>query len=465
MFEQAAATLNAWPNVTITSQQTVTQAVTRSRRTSPVSNMHNTTNMKHIHTKKISLALALGLPGLAIAGTEMAPVPPAEESNNGSFCEWLQNKPGTIWKDKSNPYLQEIQIDGRMQFQMGYMDGSDVNGTDFDETYNEFRRFRLGVKTKFLQYFYAKAVWDLVDDQRPQNGAGSVNWGYSQFDEAYLGFDLGKAINSSFDTLELRFGRQKYVLGHEARESSKEILTVERSAISNKVYGSYRPTGLTLEAETGPWSFMTSLYSSTTDGRDDNDEFNWYQDALIYYVGAGYQVNDELSFYADYAYNGADVTEGDDNLIAYAWATSIAADYNTDMWGVTAEFIYGDNGGSRIGNGAGREDTFYGFVLTPHVWIMKDQLQWVGQYQYQGSEDPEGVRVNSRYGRARGTGVNGIDVNSGRGDAHHSFYTGLNYYVCGHAAKIMGGIEYQTMDTPAGEFDTLTYLLAFRTYF
>jgi hypothetical protein len=412
--------------------------------------------MKYIHAKKISLALAFGLPGLAIA----------EESNNGNFCEWLQNKPGTIWKDKSNPYLQEIQIDGRMQFQMGYMDGSDVNGTDFDETYNEFRRFRLGVKTKFLQYFSAKAVWDLVDDERRSNGAGSVNWGYSQFDEAYLGFDLGKAIGDSpFDSLELKFGRQKYVLGHEAIESSKEILTIERSAISNKVYGSYRPTGLTLDATKGPWSFQGSLWSSTTDANDGNDEFNWYQDSLIYYIGVGYKVNDELTLAADYAYNAADVTDGDDNIVDYAWASSISADYNQDMWGVVGEFIYGDNGGARVGNGADRDGSFYGFVLTPHAWIIKDRLQLVGQYQYQGSDENEGVRINSRYGRSRGTGINGIDVNSGRGDSHNSFYAGLNYYVCGHAAKIMGGIEYQTMDTPKGDFDTLTYLLAFRTYF
>ena len=59
----------------------------------------------------------------------------------------------------------------------------------------------------------------------------------------------------------------------------------------------------------------------------------------------------------------------------------------------------------------------------------------------------------------------GIDVNSGRGDSHHSFYGGLNYYLCGHNAKIQGGIEYQTMDTPDGDFDTLTYVLAFRTFF
>ena len=105
-------------------------------------------------------------------------------------------------------------------------------------------------------------------------------------------------------------------------------------------------------------------------------------------------------------------------------------------------------------------------MVMPYYWLIEDKLQLVGQYQYGGADADEGIRVNSRYGRARGTGgTSGIDVNSGRGDAHHSFYGGLNYYLCGHNAKVQAGIEYQTMDTPDGDFDTLTYLLAFRTFF
>ncbi len=424
--------------------------------------------MKYDHTKTFTLALALGLTGLASAGTEKMAIEPAPvESNPGDFCEWLQNKPGTIWKDKSNPYLQEIQIDGRLQFQTAYLNGNDVNDNDYSSKFNEFRRARLGVKTKFLQYFYTKVVYDLVDDQRIRPGQGSVNWGYKQFDEAYIGFDLNKALGDTmFDSLEVKFGRQKYVLGYEARESSKEILTVERSALSNKVYGSYRPSGFTIEGETGPWFFQGSIYSSTVDGAD-NTEFNWYQDAIIYYAAAGYQVNDELSLLIDYSYNAADVTKGDNNLVDYAWASSISAAYDNGSWGAVAEVIYGDNGGARTGNAnPDRQGGFGGFIVTPYAWLIKDRLQVVGQYQYQGASDAEGVRVNSRYGRARGTGgLTGADVNSGRGDSHNSFYGGLNYYICGNAAKIQGGIEYQTMDTPVGDFDTVTYLLAFRTYF
>jgi hypothetical protein len=71
------------------------------------------------------------------------------------------------------------------------------------------------------------------------------------------------------------------------------------------------------------------------------------------------------------------------------------------------------------------------------------KLQLVGQYQYQGASDDVGVRVNSRYGRADDIS----NINSG------------------HDAKLQGGIEYQTMDTPDGDFDSLTYVIAFRSFF
>jgi hypothetical protein len=420
----------------------------------------------HRQPLPLALGLALGLQIPLSAGPEAAPVQ-ATPSNSGDWCEWLQNKPGTLFKDKKNPYLQEFQLEGRFQFQLAHLDGDDVNGQDYSEDFNEFRRFRLGAKAKFLQYFGAKVSLDLVEDERilnkPNEGLG---WGYRQFDEAYLSFDLGKAIGESpFDTLTVNYGRQKFVLGQEARASSTKLLTVERSAIANKVYESARPTGLSVDGTMDKFSFTGTLYSSTTDG-EDNEAFNAWQDAVIYFASFGYQITEDFKAGVDFVYNDADVAAGDNSVLAYEWATSINAEYDAGAWGVIGDFIYGDNGGTRLGNSTDRSDPFWGIVVMPYYWILGKKLQLVGQYQYGGADAEEGIRVNSRYGRARGTGgATGIDVNGGRGDQHHSLYAGLNYHLCGHNAKIQAGIEYQTMDTPDGDFETLTYLLAFRTYF
>lgn len=407
----------------------------------------------------LALTLALGLQIPLIAGQEAAPVQ-APPSNPGDWCDWLQNKPGTLYKNKENPFLQEFQLEGRFQYQAAYLDGSDVDGNDFNETYDEYRRFRIGAKGKFLQYFGFKYQVNLVNDSRNVSGGGDLDWGYESIDEAYLSFDLGKALGESpFDSLILSYGRQKFVLGQEARVSSTKLLTVERSAIANKVYDSARPTGLSVDATQGDWRFNTSIYSSTTDG-EDNEAFNGWQDSVIYYASAGYKVNDELTLGADFVYNDADAVS-EDSVLPYRWATSLNAEYDAGPWGLIGDLILGDNGGSDMTTDAEREGMFAGVVVTPYYWLVADKLQLVGQYQYQGASEADGVRVNSRYGRADGIS----NINSGRGDSHHSFYGGLNYYLCGHNAKLQGGIEYQTMDTPGGDFDTLTYVIAFRTFF
>ena len=277
---------------------------------------------------------------------------------------------------------------------------------------------------------------------------------------------LEKALGETgFDDLLLIYGRQKFVFGTEAHASSTKLLTIERSAISNKVYGSYRPTGLTLEAERGPWSFATSLYSSTTDeSNGTNREFNGFQDSYSVLLNVGYQVSEELLLRGDFTYNDADRLN-EDSVMGYEWAVGLGAEYDAGDWGFMADAIYGDNGevsAAPVTNSR-RSGGFYGFQATPWMWLVKEKLQLVGQYQYQGSENSEGIRINSRYGR-RDVGP-GIGNAGGRGDSHHSVYGGLNYYICGHNAKIQAGVEYQTLDARLGDLETVTYLLAFRTYF
>lgn len=414
--------------------------------------------MKYHHTAKITACLALGLHGLAFAGPAPVEPPPIEEppANNGDWCDWLSSKPGILYKNKENPFIQEFQIEGRLQYQAAYVDGDDTAGNDWNETYDEYRRARLGVKAKFLQYFGVKYQVNLVSDGRPSGN--DLDWGYQDIDEAYLSFNMAKAFGlSNFEKLDLIYGRQKFVLGHESNTSSTKLITVERSAIANKIYGSYRPTGATVKGETGAFDFATSVYSSTEDGSD-NETFNGFQDSIIYLVRLGYTVNDALRIYADAVYNDADLNGSEDSIMSYEWATAIGFQYDGGIWGINGDFIYGDNGSQ---SNPDRGDKFYGLVLTPYVWIVEDKLQAVAQYQYQGSDADEGVRINSRYGRRAGSGA----INSGRGDSHHSVYAGLNYYICKHNLKIQGGVEYQTMDTPDGDFDTLTYLIAFRSYF
>ena len=402
----------------------------------------------------LGVLFALGLP--ALAGSVQAAAPP---SNNGDFCSWWSGKPFE-YKNSSNAFLQELRFEGRYQYQIGYLDGSDVNGDDFNTTFDEHRRFRLGFRTKLANYFSTKVVFNLVDDSRA--GGGALDWGYQDFDEAVVSFDLHKALGGmgALDSFTLNYGRQKYVISQEARTSSNNLLTVERSGLSNKVYGSSRPTGLSADAKMGDWTFYGGLFAAGRDGGN-NGFLSGPDSSMIYLASVGYKVSSELKVGVDFAYNDSDF--GGDSEVAYLWATSINAEYNVGAWGIIGDLIIGDNGDADNGVGnANRQDSFWGVMVMPYAWIIEDKLQGVFQYQYANSSASEGLRVNSRYARSP---KNDANVNSGRGDSHHSIYAGLNYYLCGHNAKIQAGIEYQNMDTPAGDFDTLTYLLAFRTNF
>jgi hypothetical protein len=119
---------------------------------------------------------------------------------------------------------------------------------------------------------------------------------------------------------------------------------------------------------------------------------------------------------------------------------------------------------------ADRRGNFWGFVATPYYWIVPAKLQAVVQYAYAGSDEAQGIRMNSRYVRATnfGGGGNPNIVNGGRGDELHTVYAGINYLICGDNLKIQVGAEYASLNTPGagdGDVDALTWLCGFRTSF
>lgn len=390
------------------------------------------------------------LPQTISAGTpEIAPA--SEPSQNGDWCSWLQSKPGTIYKNKENPFLQSLQIGGRVQYQASYVDGEDRNGRDFNDTYSDFRRVRIESKTEFLQFFTIKAGINMVADGR-RSGA-DLDWGYQDFDEAYIAFDIKKAFGAgALDSLNVQYGRHKFNMTEEVHMSSKEIYTVERSAIANKLYGANsRPTGVTLNGSLGAWSATLGVFS----GEDDSEFIGGWGDGQAYYLSVAYQQNDSLRYVLDFVQNDQ---SGADDFLGYEWATAFNVVYSDGPFGVLGTVVLGENNGAGVRGGS-----FHGLVAMPWYWIMEDKLQAVFQYQYSGSSESQGIRTNSRYVRSQHSP--GVNVNGGRGDELHTFYAGLNYLVCGDNAKIMAGIEYAALDNPAGDVDALTYSMAFRMFF
>ena len=402
--------------------------------------------------------LALGLSSFVSAGDSYAPfheeptsTVSSDSSSSHHWCDALKSI-GKLYKNPDNPIVQEFSVFGRLHYQGAWVDGEDANGDDFDDSFDEFRRVRVGAKAKIFRYFDILGRINLEDDRRAQGG--DLDLEYTNFDEAFIGFDIKKAFGiDQLDKLHFSYGRHKFAISHEAVTSSKSILTVERSAISNQVFGNFRPTGGKLKAKRGPWDLLLGVYSTEIE----NEFVGGWGESQAYQGRVGYQYSDDLHFSADFVYNNGDIAD----TWQYKWATSLSAVYTQENWGIAADFIYGDNGDVSDGQNADRTDDFWGIVVIPHYWLVKDRLQAVGRYQYQGSDSAEGIRLNSRYVRR----IDDAEINSGRGDSHHSFYAGLNYHLCGNNAKIQAGVEYDTIDTPIGEVDAVTWWLSFRTFF
>ena len=419
-----------------------------------------------IQTTKLTTVAAL-VTLYSVFPAQAGPTPIAqtpEPAPCGDWCDTLKGI-GTVYKD-GDGFFNEVKFFGRYQWQSAYIDGNDVNGDNFNETFSTHRRFRLGAQVKFADYFKLKANVNLVQDGR--HAGLDLNWGLpdigSPFDEAKITFDAGKAFGTGpFDALSFTYGRQKLKMSQEAHTSSKKIVTIERSALANKIYASARPVGLTMDYKKGDWKGAFAIFDTARYLDDDFDSVvGKWNNGLSYYASLTRNFQDDSALIVDFIYN-----DQDEELFVpqttYEWATSIAYTGNCDKWGYTVNAIVGDNGEGILGSiSPDRQGLFYGAIFTGTYWIAEDTLELVGQYQWQGSEEDEGIRTNSRYFRAN---KHDGDMNSGRGDSHHSLYAGLNWYLCGHNAKIMTGVEYQTIDTPDGDADATTLLLAYRMYF
>lgn len=388
-------------------------------------------------------------------------IPPVEpEPNNGDWCTWLQDNPGRLYENKENPWIQSFQIGGRFHYQAAYLEGTDINGVDFNDHYDEYRRLRFETKTEFLRFFTAEFNVNLVDDNRFRQGPfNELEWGYDAFDEASVEFDIGEAFGDGWlDGIKLKYGRMKVKMTEEVHMSSNEIYTLERSGIADKLGGAAsRPTGVTLELDKGDWDLIVGVYSA----EDDSDFVSGWGEGEFFYGSLEWRATDDLKFVLDYSQNNHD---GADDALGYGWASALSAIYKKSNWGIIGEAIYGDNGGGISAPITRRQGDFHAFVVMPWYWIIEDKLQAVVQYQYASSTETQGLQLPGRYIRGDHDNL-AVDVDNGRGSEHHMIYAGLNYHLCRDRVKIMGGVSYDDLSTRNSDLDALTYQIGFRTAF
>lgn len=403
-----------------------------------------------IHKKQLVTTIlgSVAISGSAFAGDIAAPsVPVPDDINHGSWCEGFA-KLGKFYSNDNDPYVQSLKFFGRVQAQYGYISGDDVNGDSFDEGIDEIRRLRFGAELKLFNGFKIKGNVNLVDDDA--NSGGGREFAYQDFDQ--LKFSYTTKNIAGFDKASFTYGRHKVAVGQEAHVSSKKIKTVERSALTNRLFGG-RWTGFSLDLERGNWEGTFGYFS-----QDDTEILGSISQGTALYFSSNHDLGHGNVLFD--AFWNVD-TDDESELADYEWAASLAYETEIGNWDLVVNVALGDNGDEDFA-GEDRDGYFWGLIIQPSTYIIEDKLEFVARYAYQGSSEDEGIRTNSRFFRDAAVGG---DINDGRGDAHHSIYAGLNYYFCGDNSKVLLGVEYDNLDTPDGNADAVTLWAAYRTFF
>ena len=381
-------------------------------------------------------------------------------------CDTLQTM-GYVFDSKEGP-IEHIKLFGMAQYQIGHVDGTDSAGNSFSDSQSEFRRIWLGGDVKFLDGFFLKTVLSLTQGKNAATGDQDIE--FQHFRNLYLSYDFakGKPSYSHYKRFEVGYGRRSLKLADEWQRSAFLFNPVERSPFSNKLWptdeGGSHPAGAWIRVAKDNNDIDFGIYSTTQE-----DEFPGWEDGTLLYSqwihnmteGSNFDLK-ELVFSA-YTQN-AGISE-DQLARGNEWGGSAILRLHKGPWEIHSTIGTGENGAN---TNPDRDGGFWGLSIMPMHWLVEDKIKLVSRYQYQNADSPEGIRLNSRYARSAGArGEADMSLTRGRGDVHHNFYLGVNYYFCGDNMKIVSGIEYDDIETANGinVFKGWTASSAFRIFF
>jgi len=370
----------------------------------------------------------------------------------------------TLYKDEDNPVIQEFSLQGRLQLQYFNLD-SNVGDLDTEDYKNasaandervwgdhfEVRRARFGFKSKLFRTFKFEGQINVDTD-------ADANL-YKDIYDLYLTYAPSDAMNISIGKTKVKFTREQEV-------SSKEILTFERSLLSNLLFpGELTGVWVNGKGIKGGWLYEAGIYGS--DRQRDISEF----DAGAVILGKiGYDYASAMDLDSAVAslhvmhntepgYVETVTANNYTPSASPAFSTSIALtnDITKGRFGLMTEAVYGF--------GDNRADV-YGLTIIPSYFIA-DGLQVVGRLQVAASNGGDGITLPGRYeGLTNNAVVNAADrpaLLERTGSTYTAAYVGLNYYLYGHKLKLMTGLEYAKLG--GGDYEGYTAMTGLRMFF
>jgi phosphate-selective porin OprO/OprP len=316
----------------------------------------------------------------------------------------------------SDAAVQSVVFTGRFQYDFAYVDSGDEDYSDTDT-----RRWRMGFKVSFKHdlVFHAEAEYH-----------PSLDPVYQRLTDTYIAWNPSAAV-------ELTVGKQGANFTMDGMTSSKELIAVDRSALTNNIWFTeeYIP-GVTVTGEVGKLSYNAGYFTSGSINRGFGDS-----DGGEFFLGTvGHDFSERFDAKAaqlnfNYVDNEPDPANGFTRPLEQIISVNFA--FEKERWGVRSDI-------SAATGYLGQSD-LSGFMVMP-FYNLRNSNQLVWRYTYVDSKDPNGVRFG-RYER---------ELESGRGDRYSEIYFGVNHYWYGHKLKIQSGIQYVDMSDAANDGGAFT---------
>jgi phosphate-selective porin OprO and OprP len=317
-----------------------------------------------------------------------------------------------LYTGDSDSIVQSVALSGRFQVDYANVDSDDASYSDVG-----IRRFRFGVKMGFLDNFTFHTEADLSPN------AGELN--YQRLTDSYVAW-------SPSDTFELTVGKHGAGFTMDGQTSSKELLTLDRSNLTNNIWFTQEyMTGISVSGEKGEFVYNLGLFSSGSGnsgfGHSDGGEFVL---ATVGYDFAKAFGSEQALLRFNYVDNEPDPRN--DLTRQLERIASINFSFDAGRWGVRSDIS--------TATGYFGQSDLWGVMVMPY-YDLRPGLQLVTRFTHLKSDDPNGVRF-ARYES---------QVVSGRGDEYSELYFGINRYWYGHKLKLQTGLQYTDMNDAAAD--------------
>ena len=290
----------------------------------------------------------------------------------------------TLYKDETNPILQEFSLQGRLQLQAadgnadsGHFDSSQrpdevLWGDDF-----EIRRARLGFKSKWFNSYKLEGQINVDPDLQTDI--------YHDIYDLYLTYAPADSFNLSVGKTKVKFTKEQEI-------SSKEIITIERGLLSNMLF----PGELTGVWVNGKGIREHWLYEFGVYGNERNREFTDGDGGELFLAKIGYDYSANIGWDSAVAsihymhnteadFQGNNTSPGSSSKLKspnFSNSIAITNDLSQGRFGLTSEFICAE--------GEGKQSDVMGFTIIPSYYIF-DGLQVVGRFQAGSWRDTSSV--------------------------------------------------------------------------